>query len=222
VFLFFVFLVFLFTCFLEFYLFVFLHTNKTVPVKADHVKLLQSALIPLHKVKSMQMYHAHLVYCMAQYIEKEQRFAIPIIGGILKYYPYGNTGKELLFLEELCELIEVLSPATLAEVEVPVYQRLALCIEGDHFQIAEKALHFWGNEILNQTVMEMQSHRAVVLPLVFNALYKNSNPETAHWQGSIRDGAMFVLQRYESTDPDLYQQCVAKYELEKPYQSSKK
>ena len=73
----------------------------------------------------------------------------------------------MLFLEELCELIEVLSPATLAEVEVPVYQRLALCIEGDHFQIAEKALHFWGNEILNQTVMEMQSHRAVVLPLVF-------------------------------------------------------
>lgn len=111
-----------------------------VPVKADHVKLLESALIPLHKVKSMQLYHAHLVYCMAQYIEKEQRFAIPIIGGILKFYPYGNTGKELLFLEELCELIEVLSPATLAEVEVPIYTRLAQCIEGDHFQIAEKAV----------------------------------------------------------------------------------
>jgi hypothetical protein len=72
-------------------------------------------------------------------------------------------------------------------------------------------LHFWGNEILNQTVMEMESHRAVVLPIVFNALYRNNDPKTAHWQSSIRDGAMFVLQRYESTDPDLYHQCVEKY-----------
>lgn len=68
----------------------------------------------------------------------------------------------------------------------------------------------------------MQSHRAVVLPLVFNALYKNKDPETEHWQGSIRDGAMFVLQRYESIDPDLYQQCVAKYEEDQPYQGGGK
>ena len=100
-----------------------------MPVKQDHVKLLQSALIPLHKVKCMQMYHAHLVYCMAQYIEKEQRFAVPIINGVLKFYPFGNTAKELLFLEELQELVEVLAPQTLAEVEVPIYQRLAQCID---------------------------------------------------------------------------------------------
>ena len=185
-----------------------------MPVKQDHVKLLQSALIPLHKVKSMQMYHAHLVYCMAQYIEKEQRFAVPIINGVLKFYPFGNTAKELLFLEELQEL-EGLAPQTLAEVEVPIYQRLAQCIEGEHFQIAEKALHFWGNEILNQTVVEMPAHRAVILPIVFDALYRNQDPDTAHWQASIRDGAVFVLDRYRSVDPELYASCEQNYSYSK-------
>ena len=185
------------------------------------MKLLKSALIPLHKVKTMQMYHAHLVYCMAQYIEKEQRFAVPIIGGVLKYYPFGNTGKELLFLDELQELVEVLNPQTLAEVEVPIYQRLAQCIEGEHFQIAEKALHFWGNEILNQTVVDMPSHRAVIFPIVFRALYRNKDPSTAHWQASIRDGAIFVLQRYESVDPELYEQCVENYVPFRPGQTRK-
>ena len=190
-------------------------------MKQDHVKLLKSALIPLHKVKTMQMYHAHLVYCMAQYIEKEQRFAVPIIGGVLKYYPFGNTAKELLFLDELQELIEVLNPQTLAEVEVPIYQRLAQCIEGEHFQIAEKALHFWGNEILNQTVVDMPSHRSVIFPIVFRALYRNKDPSTAHWQASIRDGAIFVLQRYESVDPELYEQCVENYVPYQPGQTKK-
>ena len=175
------------------------------------MKLLKRALIPLHKVKCMQMYHAHLVYCMAQYIEKEQRFAVPIINGVLKYYPFGNTAKELLFLDELQELIEVLSPSTLREVQEPIYRRLASCIEGEHFQIAEKALHFWGNEILNNTVIDTEMNRSVILPIVFKALYRNKDPDTAHWQVSIRDGAIFVLQRYEVADPELYARCVDEY-----------
>ena len=38
-----------------------------------------------------------------------------------------------------------------------------------------------------------------------------------------RDGAMFVLQRYESIDPELYKQCVdKKYEEDQPYQGGGK
>ena len=70
-------------------------------------------------------------------------------------------------------------------------------------------------------VVDMPSHRSVILPIVFRALYRNKDPNTAHWQSSIRDGAIFVLQRYETVDPELYEQCVENYVPYEPGQTRK-
>lgn len=95
---------------------------------------------------------------------------------------------------------------------MPLYQRLAQCLEGYHFQVAERALNFWYNEVLNQTVVESRPHREVILPIMFRALYRNRDPATGHWQESIRNGAIQVLQRYENVDPELFQECVNSYQ----------
>ena len=71
----------------------------------------------------------------------------------------GNSEKEMLFLNELEEIIEVLSPATFADIEVKLYKQIARCISGEHFQVAERALHMWGNEILNQIAIDDEEHR---------------------------------------------------------------
>jgi|EP00945_MAST-04E_sp_MAST-4E-sp1_P003426 serine/threonine-protein phosphatase 2A regulatory subunit B' len=191
-----------------------------VPVKQDHVKLLERALIPLHACKAIRPYHPVLSYCMSQYVNKEQRFAIQIVEGILKCWPQGNSDKEMLFLNELEEVIEVLSPSTFASIEVKLYQRIASCIRGEHFQVSERALHMWGNEILNQIVVEDETHRRKILPIVFPALASISEEgPDGHWQQSVRDGAVFVMQRYEQQDSRFYTLCQTKYEEAK---SSKK
>ena len=33
-----------------------------------------------------------------------------------------------------------------------------------------------------------------------------------HWQQSVRDGAVFVMQRYEQVDPKFYAECNQRYE----------
>jgi serine/threonine-protein phosphatase 2A regulatory subunit B' len=183
-----------------------------VPVKNDHVKLLERALIPLHSSKGIRPFHPVLSYCMSQYVNKEQRFAVAIVEGILKCWPQGNSEKEMLFLNELEEIIEVLSPATFAEIEAKLYKQIARCISGEHFQVAERALHMWGNEILNQITIDDESHRRKILPIVFNDLAKTSEDGSGHWQQSVRDGAVFVLQRYEQIDPSFYAECNQRYE----------
>ncbi len=42
-----------------------------VPLKAEHKTYLMRVLIPLHKVKSLSVYHAQLAYCVVQYLEKD-------------------------------------------------------------------------------------------------------------------------------------------------------
>lgn len=42
-----------------------------VPLKAEHKTYLMRVLIPLHKVKSLSVYHAQLAFCVVQYLEKD-------------------------------------------------------------------------------------------------------------------------------------------------------
>ena len=54
-----------------------------LPLKEEHKLFLTRVLIPLHKVKSLSMYHPQLAYCIVQFLEKDaalteevsQRFA---------------------------------------------------------------------------------------------------------------------------------------------------
>ena len=70
----------------------------------------------------------------------------------------------------------------------------------------------WGNEILNQITIDDESHRRKILPIVFNDWARTSEDGSGHWQQSVRDGAVFVLQRYEQIDPSFYAECNQRYE----------
>jgi len=42
-----------------------------LPLKEEHKTFLTRVLIPLHKVKSLSMYHPQLAYCIVQFLEKD-------------------------------------------------------------------------------------------------------------------------------------------------------
>jgi serine/threonine-protein phosphatase 2A regulatory subunit B' len=43
-----------------------------LPLKGEHKTFLSKVLIPLHKVKSLSLYHPQLAYCVVQFLEKDQ------------------------------------------------------------------------------------------------------------------------------------------------------
>lgn len=53
---------------------------------------------------------------MTQYIEKDRNTAIPIVLGILKYWPWTTTSKQLLLFNELEDIMELISPSVLERV----------------------------------------------------------------------------------------------------------
>jgi serine/threonine-protein phosphatase 2A regulatory subunit B' len=66
-----------------------------LPLKPEHQSFLQRALIPLHKVNNLAMFHQQLAYCTTQFIEKDPKTAETIILGLLKFWPVTASGKEV-------------------------------------------------------------------------------------------------------------------------------
>ncbi|KAK4759557.1 hypothetical protein SAY87_022688 [Trapa incisa] len=116
-----------------------------LPMKEEHKLFLVRALIPLHKPKSVSVYHQQLSYCITQFVEKDYRLADTVIRGLLKYWPVINCQKEVLFLGELEEILEATQLVEFQRCLVPLFRQLAWCLNSS-FQVAEQALFLWNNE----------------------------------------------------------------------------
>ena len=106
-----------------------------VPLKEEHRMFLWRALIPLHKPKSVGVYHQQLTYCVVQFIDKDPKLANSVIKGLLKYWPVTNSQKELMFISELEEILEMTSMAEFQKIMVPLFRRIAFCLNSSHYQV---------------------------------------------------------------------------------------
>ncbi|CAI5953026.1 unnamed protein product [Closterium sp. NIES-64] len=146
-----------------------------LPLKEEHKLFLVRALIPLHKPKCVSIYHQQLSYCITQFVEKDPSLADVVLRGLLKYWPLTNSQKEVLFLGELEEILELTQGAEFQQVVAPLFLRIARCLNSSHFQVAERTLFLWNNDYIVSLVAQ---NRAAVLPLIFGALERNAR---SHW-----------------------------------------
>lgn len=51
--------------------------------------------MPLHKVKSLSVYHPQLAYCVVQFLEKDPSLTEPVVLSLLKFWPKVHSPKEV-------------------------------------------------------------------------------------------------------------------------------
>lgn len=177
-----------------------------LPMKEEHKLFLVRALVPLHKTKSVTSYHNQLAYCMTLFVEKDYRLADIVVRGLLKYWPISNCGKEVLFLGELEEILEVTQSLEFQRCMVPLFKQIGRSIRSPHFQVAERALFWWNNEHIVGLIAE---NRHVILPIIFYALEKNIQN---HWNQAINGLSCNVRRMFVEMDSELYERCQKQYE----------
>lgn len=180
-----------------------------LPLKEEHKIFLTRVLIPLHKVKSLSLYHPQLAYCVVQFLEKDPALAEEVMMGLLKYWPKVNSPKEVMFLNEVEEVLDVTGPVEFQKIQIPLFHQLARCINSQHFQVAERALLYWNNEYV---VNLMSDNLAVILPIVFPALYTNSK---THWNRTIHGMVYNALKLFMEINPDLFDESMQQYKQRK-------
>lgn len=99
--------------------------------------ILLQVLLPLHKVKCLSLYHAQLAYCVVQFLEKDATLTEPVIRGLLKFWPKTCSQKEVMFLGEIEEILDVIEPSQFVKIQEPLFRQIARCVSSPHFQVFE-------------------------------------------------------------------------------------
>ena len=88
----------------------------SAPIKVEHIEFLNHILLPLHSLPKIDYFHPQLVYCVAQYIAKDEELIEDFFKKFFKRWPKLATVKERLFLDELEEFLDYINPKTFLKV----------------------------------------------------------------------------------------------------------
>lgn len=116
-----------------------------LPLKEEHKLFLVRTIIPLHKPKGLGMYHQQLSYCITQFVEKDCKLADTIIRGLIRYWPVTNSTKEVLFLNELDEVLEATQAPEFQRCMVPLFHQISHSLNSLHFQVCIILLSCFSN-----------------------------------------------------------------------------
>uniref|UniRef100_A0A8C6VMQ8 Serine/threonine protein phosphatase 2A regulatory subunit n=1 Tax=Naja naja TaxID=35670 RepID=A0A8C6VMQ8_NAJNA len=186
-----------------------------LPLKAEHKQFLLKVLIPMHTAKGLALFHAQLAYCVVQFLEKDMALTEPVIRGLLKFWPKICSQKEVMFLGEIEEILDVIEPTQFKKIQDPLFKQIAKCVSSSHFQIAERALYFWNNEYIFGLIEE---NIDTILPIMFGSLYKISKE---HWNPTIVALVYNVLKTMMEMNGKLFDELTSTYKAEREREKQK-
>lgn len=187
-----------------------------LPLKAEHKQFLVKVLIPLHKTKTLSQYQAQLAYCVVQFLEKDSSLTEQVVMGLLRFWPKINSPKEVMFLGEVEEILDIVDPAQFVIIQEPLFRKLTKCISSPHFQVAERALYFWNNEYV---VSLIEENSEALLPIMFDSLYRISKE---HWNKTIVALVYNVLKTMMQMNSKLFDDLTNSYKADKQKEMNKK
>lgn len=186
-----------------------------LPLKAEHKQFLVKVLIPLHTVRSLSLFHAQLAYCIVQFLEKDPSLTEPVIRGLMKFWPKTCSQKEVMFLGELEEILDVIEPSQFVKIQEPLFKQIAKCVSSPHFQVAERALYYWNNEYIMSLIEENSN---VILPIMFSSLYRISKE---HWNPAIVALVYNVLKAFMEMNSTMFDELTATYKSDRQREKKK-
>jgi len=143
-----------------------------LPLKEQHKVFLSRVLLPLHKVTYIGVFHPQLSYCVTQFLEKDATLAPKIVTALLKYWPVTCSKKELMFLNEMEEILDRVQPHHLGQTQVPLFRQVAKSINSPHFQVSERAIYVLNNDVILRFIT---NNRETLVPILSRALYANTH-----------------------------------------------
>lgn len=126
-------------------------TGYATPLKPEHKNFAIKVLIPLHKVRGLQNFNTQLLQCMKNFLEKDKLLGIELVMGLLKYWPITCPAKEVVYINEVEEILELVGQE--AEKKFALYgpkllSRLVATAQNMHYQAAERALLLLNSEVI--------------------------------------------------------------------------
>lgn len=95
----------------------------------------------------LSLYHAQLAYCVVQFLEKDASLTEPVVRGLLKFWPKTCSQKEVMFLGEIEEILDVIEPPQFIKIQEPLFRQISKCVSSPHFQVRFRFFFILSNKI---------------------------------------------------------------------------
>uniref|UniRef100_A0A3P9A378 Serine/threonine protein phosphatase 2A regulatory subunit n=1 Tax=Esox lucius TaxID=8010 RepID=A0A3P9A378_ESOLU len=188
-----------------------------LPLKAEHKQFLMKVLVPMHTAKGLALFHAQ-VHVLTEYglfpgtCPDCPLVNTQVIRGLLKFWPKTCSQKEVMYLGEIEEILDVIEPTQFKKIQEPLFKQISRCVANPHFQVAERALYFWNNEYILSLIEENIDK---VLPIMFGSLYRISKE---HWNPTIVALVYNVLKTLMEMNSTLFDELTASYKSDRQRQ----
>lgn len=166
-----------------------------VPLRDEHVIFFNNIIIPLHKVQTCSQFYEQLLRCSMLFLTKDRTLAIPLLEGLLKYWPFANCIKETLFLTELQEVLEVCEVDKISHLINRLFKRIVRCIGGIHLQVADRAMCFFENDYFLNILKTYKEKTFPMLVPVIVELAEN------HWHKILQESLIALKTILKEIDP---------------------
>ena len=167
-----------------------------IPLRQEHVEFFKNTVIPLHKVKRTGHMN-QLMHCAQLFLNKERRLAGPLIEGLLRYWPFGNSPKEMLFLNELLESLEVCEVSSLSPLIPKLFRLLCRYLSGPHLHLTDHVMCFFENSFF---LAIFRAYKEITFPMLIPVVTELAE---THWHSIIKGNFNALKELIESFDPVL-------------------
>ncbi|XP_034021572.1 serine/threonine-protein phosphatase 2A 56 kDa regulatory subunit gamma isoform-like [Thalassophryne amazonica] len=172
------------------------------PLIEEDLVFFWRVFVPLHKPNTLHLYHEQLVRCIVQFLVKEATLTGPLVLYLLKHWPKTCTCKELLFINELEEILQYIYTSECKLVQEPLFKQLARCISGSNHVVAKAALQFCIKKHITHFISDNAEE---ILPIVLPALYQCSNSQLYE---SVKHILTDYLPQLLMMNPELFAHCI--------------
>ena len=138
--------------------------------------------------------------------------AIPLINGLLKYWPVTAPAKEVIFIGEIEEVIELLGSQAdqkFGEFGPELLKQLIKTSQGKHYQAAERALLLLNSEVMQKLV---KGNMAKAYPIIVKGLLHGS--QNQHWNATVTTITYSVIRTYMEMNRDQFEKLTVQAQQE--------
>ncbi len=143
------------------------------------------------------------------FLTKDSSLAIPLLDGILKYWPFANFFKETLFLQELPEVLEFCDVEKLKPLIPRLFKRIAKCISGSHLQVADRAMCLFESESFIQII---KHYKQMTFNMLVPVIAKLAD---SHWHKMLQESLTALKEILHKIDPIAYDSALENTEVKK-------
>jgi len=136
------------------------------------------------------------------FLTKDRTLAIPLLEGLLKFWPFANCIKETLFLTELQEVLEVCEVDKVEHIVPKLFKRIVKCIGGIHLQVADRAMCFFENDYFLNILKTYKDKTFPMLVPVIVDLAEN------HWHKILQESLIALKTILKEIDPLAFDEAL--------------